>query len=145
MEKSPGTRLTARMNAKAFPGEDRPTRVLVADDNADQVLCLTELLQSAGYEVRGVHDGMAALEAAQEFHPDVYLIDIGMPKLDGYGVAREIRQRYGAQPLLIALTAYATTRDKLAAVWGGFNFHVPKPCDPERLLDLLQPLPAPIP
>ena len=80
-------------------------RVLVADDDKDAVLILTALLRDEGYEVRGVHHGAEVLDAVFNFAPDVVLLDIGMPQMSGYEVARRLRERYGsARPALIAVT-----------------------------------------
>ncbi|HEU4440828.1 MAG TPA: response regulator, partial [Burkholderiales bacterium] len=71
-------------------------RVLVADDDKDAVLILTALLRDEGYEVRGVHRGAEVLDAVFNFAPDVVLLDIGMPQMSGYEVARRLRERYGS-------------------------------------------------
>lgn len=125
------------------PRAPRSLRVLIADDNRDQVLTLTALLCEAGHEVHGVHGGQEAIDAAREFKPDVCLIDIGMPKVSGYDVARAIRKRHGERIALIAVTAYAGVPDKLAALAAGFHHHVAKPFDPDKLLDLLQQATSP--
>ncbi len=71
----------------------KPRRVVIADDNVDSATVLGTLLRASGHEVQTVHDGMAALESCQSFRPDLVILDIGMPKLNGYDVAREIRSR----------------------------------------------------
>jgi CheY-like chemotaxis protein len=114
-------------------------RVLIADDDRDGALMLGMLLQSEGYDVRTVHGGQEALEAAREFKPDVVLLDIGMPKITGYEAARRLRQRYGVEcPVLIAVTAWKQPSDRILADLAGFNYHVAKPYEPAELLRLLE-------
>jgi two-component system, chemotaxis family, CheB/CheR fusion protein len=117
------------------------TRVLIADDNADAVLTLSTLLDGAGYDVRGVHTGTEVLPAVSAFHPDAVLLDIKMPGLSGYEVARRIRLRYGdSRPKLIALSGhYRKESDRLLAHIVGFDHHLSKPYEFESLLALLPP------
>ena len=113
-------------------------RILVADDDADAVLCLTELLRDEGYYVRGVHHGAEVLDAVFNFAPDVVLLDIGMPKMSGYDVARTLRERYGsARPVLIAVTGRAGDTDRQHARAAGFEHHIAKPYEPNALLRLI--------
>lgn len=113
-------------------------RVLVADDDRDAVLILTALLREEGYEVRGVHHGSEVLDAVFNFAPDVVLLDISMPKMSGYEVARTLRDRYGsARPALIAVTAMTRTMDRAQARAAGFEHHVAKPYEPNELLSLI--------
>jgi CheY-like chemotaxis protein len=117
-----------------------PVRVLVVDDDRDTVLTLRMLLDTEGYETRGVHNARATLDAVRDFKPDAVLLDIGMPDMSGYEVARQVRQRHGEKPVLIALTAWTKASDKLLAQLAGFNHHVSKPYRPEEILTLLTPL-----
>ena len=113
-------------------------RILVADDDADAVLSLSALLRDEGYCVRGVHHGAEVLDAVFNFAPDVVLLDIGMPKMSGYDVARTLRERYGsARPVLIAITGRAGEADRQQARAAGFEHHVAKPYEPEALLNLI--------
>ena len=113
-------------------------RILVADDDRDAVLMLTALLEHEGYEVRGVHHGADVLDAVFSFAPDVVLLDISMPRMSGYEVARQMRERYGsARPALIAVTAMTRTSDRAHARAAGFEHHVAKPYEPNELLALL--------
>ena len=113
-------------------------RILVADDDADAVLSLTTLLRDEGYQVRGVHRGGEVLQAIFQFAPDVVLLDIGMPQMTGYDVARTLRERYGsARPALIAVTGRAADSDKQQARAAGFEHHVAKPYEPRALLQLI--------
>jgi two-component system OmpR family response regulator len=116
----------------------REPRILVADDDTDAVLSLTALLRDEGYQVRGVHRGAEVLDAVFNFAPDVVLLDIGMPKMSGYDVARTLRERYGsARPALIAVTGRAGEADRQQARAAGFEHHVAKPYQPGELLRLI--------
>jgi CheY-like chemotaxis protein len=116
----------------------REPRILVADDDTDAVLSLTALLREEGYQVRGVHRGAEVLDAVFNFAPDVVLLDIGMPKMSGYDVARTLRERYGsARPALIAVTGRAGETDRQQARAAGFEHHVAKPYQPGELLRLI--------
>jgi len=113
-------------------------RVLVADDNEDSAETLSLLLQSMGHEVRSAHDGLRAVEEAEDFRPDVALLDIGMPGLDGYEVARRIRARpWGAGVVLIALTGWGEDEDRRRSREAGFDRHLLKPVDINPLRDAL--------
>jgi len=116
-------------------------RVLIADDERDQVATLALLLLDEGYEVREVYRGSEVLRMVRDFDPDVALIDIGMPGMTGYDVAREIRQVFGRErPLLIAVTGWKQSSDKILARLAGFDHHLAKPFDPNALLELVKPL-----
>jgi CheY-like chemotaxis protein len=116
-------------------------RILVADDDKDAVLSLSMLLREEGYEVRGVHLGSDVLQAVFNFAPDVVLLDIGMPQMTGYDVARTLRERYGsARPALIAVTGRSGKSDRQQALAAGFEHHVAKPYEPRALLGLLAQL-----
>ena len=114
------------------------TRILVADDDADTVRSLTLLLENEGYKVRGVQRGAEVLQAIFSFAPDVVLLDIGMPQMSGYEVARALRERYGsARPALIAVTGLSREVDRQQARAAGFEYHVGKPYEPRTLLRLI--------
>ena len=120
----------------------RPLRVLLADDDRDSAASLSTLLELEGFEVRVVHGGQEALDAAREFKPHVCLLDIGMPKITGYEAARRLRQRYGDDcPVLIAVTGWKQASDKILATLAGFDHHVAKPYEPTELVKLLAKLP----
>ena len=113
-------------------------RILVADDDEDTVVSLTILLRDQGYKVRGVHRGAEVLQAVFDFAPDVVLLDIGMPQMSGYDVARTLRERYGsARPALIAVTGRTADTDRQQARAAGFEHHVAKPYEPGSLLRLI--------
>ena len=116
-------------------------RILVADDERDQVATLALLLADEGHEVREVYRGSEVLRMVRDFDPDVALIDIGMPGMTGYDVAREIRQLFGnSRPLLIAITGWKQSSDRILAKLAGFDHHLAKPFDPNGLLALIEPL-----
>jgi len=113
-------------------------RILIADDNRDSAETLAALLRLEGHEVTSVHDGPVALSAFNEIKPDVALLDIGMPGLTGYEVARKMRQSSpGASLTLIAITGWGQDVDKERAYAAGFDHHLTKPVDPRRLAELL--------
>lgn len=128
----------------AAPSEDDPQprrrlRILVVDDEKDAVLMLTTILRDEGHEVVGLYRGDEVMDVAREFHPDAVLLDIGMPDLSGYEVARKLRSRYGDErPFLVAVTGWTQASDKMLAHIVGFNHHLPKPCDPNALLEVLE-------
>jgi two-component system CheB/CheR fusion protein len=121
-------------------------RILIADDDVDTVATLMLLLGDAGYEVRGVSCGPDVLQAVFSFAPDVVLMDIAMPQMSGYEVARRLRERYGsARPALVAVTALTRTLDRAAAQAAGFEHHIAKPPEPKLLLALIAGLAAGVP
>ena len=117
----------------------RPERILVVDDNVDAAETLSRLLRLSAHEVRVAHDGVAALAAAREMNPDVVLLDIGLPKLDGLEVARSLRARAdGPRPLLVAITGFGQADDRARTAAAGFDHHLTKPVDPKQLQTLMQ-------
>ena len=129
--------------AEALPRARRRLRILIADDERDQVATLAAILQDEGHQIREVYRGTEVLRMIQGFDPDVALIDIGMPGMTGYDVAREIRQTYGKErPVLVAITGWKKSSDKIAAKLAGFDHHLPKPFETKELLELLEPLVA---
>jgi CheY-like chemotaxis protein len=114
-------------------------RVLVVDDNTDAVESLAFLLNLEGYTVSTACDGLSALTEAARFQPDVILLDIGMPGMDGYTVARELRARESTQSVIIvALTGYGQPEDRARAEAAGFTDHLTKPIDPQALNTMLK-------
>jgi signal transduction histidine kinase/integral membrane sensor domain MASE1/CheY-like chemotaxis protein len=113
-------------------------RILVVDDNRDSAESLGMMLRVVGHDIRTAHDGLEALQAAAAFQPQVVLLDIGLPKLNGYEVSRRLRQEpWGKEVLLIALTGWGQEEDRQRALEAGFNHHLTKPPDPNTLLELL--------
>ena len=117
-------------------------RILVADDNNDALESLATLLQLSGHEVYTASNGAVALESAEQHRPEVVLLDIGMPKLDGYEVARRIRaQPWGQRITLVALTGWGQDSDRKRSQEAGFDSHLVKPLDLDKLTELLAALP----
>lgn len=114
-------------------------RILVVDDNVDSAESLGMLLVASGHDVRTVHDGETALEVAVTFQPHVVFLDIGLPRMNGYELARELRrnQRAGGKMLLIALTGYGQKEDRQRSRESGLDQHLVKPLDPSALKALL--------
>jgi CheY-like chemotaxis protein len=117
-------------------------RVLVVEDNADARKALRVLLQLCGHNVDVAEDGLEGVEKAVRLKPDVALVDIGLPKLDGYQVAQEVRNSLGGDICLIALTGYGQPDDQQRALDAGFNMHLTKPVDPDRLFETINRAPA---
>ncbi|MDT8386548.1 MAG: hybrid sensor histidine kinase/response regulator [Thiogranum sp.] len=119
---------------RSRPSAFKPARVLMIDDNRALVLGLKVLLEDRGHEVRLAHDGYAGLEAAHEWVPDAVVIDIGLPGIDGYEVARRLRRLPALRDTrLIALTGYGSTTDRRLAAEAGFSWHLIKPADVAEL------------
>ena len=124
----------------APPGAETRTarrHVLVVEDNPDSREVLTAVLQRSGHRVSAVADGPAGVHAALDLRPDVLLIDIGLPGLDGYGVARAVRRALGDEVYLVAVTGYGQPEDRRRAEEAGFDLHLTKPVDPDVLRDLI--------
>jgi PAS domain S-box-containing protein len=114
-----------------------PCRILVVDDNRDSAKSLGILLRIMGNEVHTAHDGLEAVGAAGVFRPNVVLLDIGLPKLNGYEAARRIREQLGAGVALIALTGWGQDDDRRRSKEAGFDYHMTKPVDLDELSKLL--------
>jgi signal transduction histidine kinase len=119
--------------------EIEPQRILVADDNHDAAEALSLQLQLAGHDVRTAHDGMEALQVARTFEPDIVLLDLGMPKMDGYEVARQLRTESAGvrQMTLIALTGWGQQQDRDRTADAGFDAHLVKPVAEAQLFKAL--------
>ena len=115
----------------------RSRRVLLVDDNRDTVHSFARLLKLRGHEVATAYDGLVALERAQQFKPDIFLLDIGLPGLDGYALARRLREEGFADTPMIAISGYAQQGDREKAREAGFDRHFAKPINFEALAALL--------
>jgi CheY-like chemotaxis protein len=116
-------------------------RILVVDDNKDSAVSLGMTLKYLGHTIRTAHDGLETLTVAEDFLPDMILLDIGLPKLNGYEVCRHIRrQSWGESMVLIALTGWGQEEDKMKSKEAGFNFHMVKPVKAADLAKLLDGL-----
>jgi PAS domain S-box-containing protein len=136
---APATRAAPRDAARPNGAVARQLRVLVVDDNIDAAQSLGMVLQAGGHAVHLSHDGIAALEAAEAHKPDLVFLDIGLPRLNGYEVAKRLR----AAPLLksamiVAMTGYGQPEDLRRSNQAGFDHHLVKPADPGRVEELLR-------
>ncbi|MBX5461964.1 MAG: response regulator, partial [Steroidobacteraceae bacterium] len=114
-------------------------RILVVEDNPDAQSALQCLLEMWGHDVTVADDGAAGLQAATRDRPEIALIDLGLPRMDGFAVARSIRAKLGdASPLLIALTGYGAPEQRAQALAAGFDLHIVKPVEPEQLHELIE-------
>jgi CheY-like chemotaxis protein/signal transduction histidine kinase len=140
-----------RLPRRAEPGKKRRPRkrrkgeslsVLVVEDSPDGREGLTTLLELKSYTVTSAGSGKEALDKVDKAKPEVALVDIGLPDMDGYEVARELRRRFDSQLTLIALTGYGQPDDRRKALEAGFDLHLVKPVDPQQLFDLLSDIAA---
>jgi len=111
--------------------------ILIVEDNADAREAMRMLLELDGHVVMAAAEGVEALELARAKDPDIALVDIGLPGIDGYEVARRIRTGGDKRPLLIALTGYGQPEDRRRSEEAGFDAHLVKPVDPARLAAVL--------
>jgi CheY-like chemotaxis protein len=118
-------------------------RILVVDDNKDAANGLAKLLRIAGHEVKAAYDGLEALGAAAMFQPDIVVLDIGLPKLNGYEVAHRIRAERGNDVVLIAVTGWGQETDRRRSKEAGFDYHVTKPVEFAALKKMLASLALP--
>ncbi|HEX9808087.1 MAG TPA: response regulator, partial [Alphaproteobacteria bacterium] len=126
--------------AKVGPGPARH-RVLVVDDNVDSADSLATLMHLSGHETRIAYDGEDALAAAEEFRPEVILLDIGLPKVHGFGVCRGVREKpWGEDIVIVALTGWGQDEDRQRSQEAGFDRHIVKPVDYQALTELLDSL-----
>ena len=143
-----GSEFRVRVPTRLTPDADPPTpvrrastpdrlRILVVDDNRDAAESLSMLLELKGHEVRRAYDGENALQLAEEFRPQMVLLDLGMPKMNGYEACRRIREHaWGTQMTLIAVTGWGQEEDRRKSTDAGFDGHLVKPVDPETLEEL---------
>jgi PAS domain S-box-containing protein len=136
----------APRQAEVDASEPKPTadrRVLIVDDNRDGAASLATLLSMSGHQTQMVHDGLEALEAAERFRPDLVLLDIGIPKLNGYDACRRIRNEpWGRDMVVVAVTGYGQDADIRDSQEAGFDHHFVKPVDYPSLARVLAALPA---
>ncbi len=113
-------------------------RILIVDDNRDAAISLGMLLELSGYKIETAYDGSGAIDVAARFHPHVVLLDIGLPGLDGYEVARRMRREpWGKQVTLVAVTGWGQAEDRERSRDAGFDAHLLKPVDHDALVKLL--------
>ena len=120
--------LQSSASGASEPIQRRALRVLIADDDYDTVDTLTLILRDEGHEVFGVHDGPSVVPLTRKLRPDAVILDIGMPKMSGFDLARALKEEYGQRcPTLIAVTAYSRPADQLIGKAVGFDFYFGKP------------------
>jgi len=125
-------------NRKSAIENQKSLRVLVVDDNVDTVTTLEMLLRESGYDVRTAYDGSTVLEAALDYRPNVVLLDIGLPGMNGYEVAKQIRQQPALKNVvLVATTGYGQESDRKRSQEAGFDYHLVKPVELAALEKLL--------
>jgi CheY-like chemotaxis protein len=128
---------------ESFQSATGKLRVLVVDDNADMAEGMALLLKEEGHDVRTIHDGPTALQAAVDYRPHAVLLDIGLPGLNGYEVAKWIRKQSILRGVvLVALTGYGQEADRQTSIKAGFNYHVVKPIDFNRVKTILAAIPV---
>jgi CheY-like chemotaxis protein/anti-sigma regulatory factor (Ser/Thr protein kinase) len=129
---------TATTDASPQPSATASRRILVVDDNRDSAVSMTMLLELLGHETRQASDGLQAIEATLEFQPEVILMDIGMPNMDGLEATRRIRKlSLPRQPYIVALTGWGQQTDRLLTQDAGVDHHLVKPVALETVTDLL--------
>jgi PAS domain S-box-containing protein len=126
--------------APASPGRAPAAAVLLIEDNADARQSLRTLLEQEGHRVDEAEDGLSGLARAEATEPDIVLVDIGLPSLDGYEVARRIRSRRGPSPIIVAITGYGQADDRRRSLEAGFDAHLTKPVAPDHLVTVLTTL-----
>jgi len=131
------SRVATTQRSDAGPLRARPRQILIVDDNVDNATGMAVLLRSAGHTVNAAHEGLGAVELVERLSPEVVLLDIGLPGLDGYEVARRIRARFGSRPTLIAVSGYAQESDRRRSREAGFDHHLAKPVNMSELLELI--------
>jgi CheY-like chemotaxis protein len=128
---------TVQTAAQPAPTSCDGRRVLVIDDNPAGTRAMNRLVTALGGECRVAHNGQAGLADIREFCPDIVILDIGMPGLDGYETCRRIREEFGTSLMVVALTGWGQESDKHKAMQAGFDLHLTKPADPSQLEELL--------
>jgi PAS domain S-box-containing protein len=130
--------ITASSASKAATGQ---CKILIVDDDEDTVTSMSMILRILGHDTYSAHDGEQAIEEARLHRPDIVLLDIGLPKMNGYEVARRIRQEpWGKEVKLVALTGWGQEGDKRRSKEAGFDYHLLKPVEPDALEELLKDL-----
>jgi len=131
-----GSLATGTQAAEAMP--HHALSVVVVDDNYDANAALSKLLEKSGFEVAGrAYDGLSGLSTIKSTHPDVAILDIAMPALDGFGLARRVRNELESPPRLVALTGFGKESDEAEAKSAGFDAYFRKPADWRALESLL--------
>jgi signal transduction histidine kinase len=136
-EHAPADRAADRAGAAAASGE---ARILIIDDNVDAAQLLADLLAAGGYHTLAAHDGPSALQVAGAFRPQIAVVDLGLPVMDGFELARHLRARTDLATRLVALTGYGQAQDRARTAAAGFEAHLVKPVDIEQLRRVIEQL-----
>jgi PAS domain S-box-containing protein len=139
----PKAEAAASKTSSSAAAVKRSARVLIVEDNEDAAYSLAMLLQHFGHRVEIIRDGAAAIAAARRVRPELMIVDIGLPGMDGYEVARRVRGELGPEVILVALTGYGGREERDLAGAAGFDHHFTKPIDPQALRALAEALPSP--
>ncbi len=139
----PFTRPTRWRPAPSGVASSQRKRVLVVDDNRDGAQMISMILARAGHEVQVANHPSQALSLADSFRPQIAILDIGLPVMDGYSLGRELRARLTAAPILVALTGYGQNQDRRRSEQAGFKLHLVKPVSAEMLVNLMDALVEP--
>jgi CheY-like chemotaxis protein len=140
MSERPDTRIKSReLNGRPLSASQR---ILVVDDNVDSAVSLAKMLKAMGHESQVSHDGLAAIQMAERFMPTLVLLDIGLPGMDGYLVAQQLRTKSSLRGVVLAaLTGYGDEQDRRRSKEAGFDQHFVKPLDLRALRTLIDSLP----
>ena len=117
-------------------GLENRMKVLVCDDNVDGADTLALVLRSHGHDVKAFYTGGTCLHEALEWKPSIAFLDIGLPDMTGYGIARQLRAKFGADILLVAVTGYDSAQDRTVSAEAGFDMHLAKPAQLDRLVSI---------
>jgi CheY-like chemotaxis protein len=132
------TKLAALAHPMGSPDNHVPLRIVIVEDNYDANVALSRLLERSGFEVAGrAYDGLSGLNVIKQTHPDVAILDIAMPALDGLGLARRLRCEMSSPPHLVALTGFGDESNRTEAAQAGFEAYFRKPADWPALQSLL--------
>ena len=132
------TKLKNCSRSDLIPRPDNPRRILIVDDDTDGAASLSMLLTIAGHEITTAHDGLEAIDAASTFKPHIVLLDLDLPKLNGYDVCRRMRaESWVKQPLIVAVTGWSDDAHRMEALGAGFDMHLVKPVSAEVFMTVL--------
>jgi len=129
--------IKSRTPARSTESTGRPLSILIIEDNRDGAETLAVLLRVYGHQVNIAFNGRDGLAAAERFQPDVVLLDIGLPGIDGYEVSQRLRARHGDALMIVAVSGYCTAEDQARSMAAGVDQHLAKPVNPESLLKYL--------
>lgn len=132
------TKLTGSSRSDPVERTETPRRILIVDDDSDGAASLSMLLTMVGHEITTAHDGLEAIDAARRFEPHIVLLDLDLPKLNGYDVCRRMRgETWGSQALIVAVTGWSDEAHRSEALTAGFDMHLVKPVSAEVFMTVL--------